>query len=120
MSDVGPNVSCPYGCGLPHLHFQGSVLRSPGEIPLDNGDPNASEEQVSLGGFPETYQMMYMHYLFMGDGSSQRSPVGRKPGSQVWSGALPAQESEEQMIQMCLPSIRNRASLGGCERREGR
>jgi hypothetical protein len=56
------------------------VLKSPGEIPLGKGDPNAPEERVSLVGFPGTYQTLHMLYRFKGDDPRNTLPLGGTPG----------------------------------------
>lgn len=67
MSASESNHLCHCGSGLPLGRSHGSVLKSPGDIPIGEGDPNAPEERVSLVGFPATYQTMHMLYRFKGD-----------------------------------------------------
>jgi hypothetical protein len=83
MSELEPKDLCACGSGLPHHRCHGSVLKSPGEIPLGKGDPNAPEERVSLVGFPGTYQSLHMLYRFKGDDPRNTLPLGGSPGLYV-------------------------------------
>ena len=53
MSNDEQGELCPCGSGLPRRRCHGSILSSPGAIPIGKGDPNSPEEHVSLVGFPE-------------------------------------------------------------------
>ncbi len=80
MSNHEPGELCPCGSGLPHRRCHGSVLSSPGAIPIGKGDPNSPEERVSLVGFPGTYQTLHMLYRFKGDDPRNSLPLGGTPG----------------------------------------
>lgn len=80
MPETEAKDLCPCGSGLPNRRCHGSVLKSPGEIPLGKGDPNAPEERVSLVGFPGTYQTMHVLYRFKGDDPRNTLPLGGSPG----------------------------------------
>jgi hypothetical protein len=80
MSEKESNDLCHCGSGLPFHRCHGSVLKSPRDIPIGKGDPNAPEERVSLVGFPGTYQTMHMLYRFKGDDPRNKLPLGGSPG----------------------------------------
>src|ERR1700688_563329 len=80
MSNDEQGKLCPCGSGLPHRRCHGSVLTSPGAIPIGKGDPNAPEERVSLVGFPGTYQTLHMLYRFKGNDPRNALPPGGTPG----------------------------------------
>ena len=80
MSENESKNLCHCGSGLPLRRCHGSVLKSPGEIPVGTGDPNAPEERVSLVGFPGTHQTMHMLYRFKGDDPRNNLPLGGSSG----------------------------------------
>jgi Methylamine utilization protein MauJ len=80
MSENESKNLCHCCSGLPLRRCHGSVLKSPGEIPVGTGDPNAPEERVSLVGFPGTHQTMHMLYRFKGDDPRNNLPLGGSPG----------------------------------------
>jgi len=81
MSEDEPKDLCSCGSGLSYRRCHGSVLRSPAEIPVAKGDPNAPEERASLAGFPGTYQTLHMLYRFKGDDPRNSLPLGGSPGT---------------------------------------
>jgi hypothetical protein len=80
MSKDEPKDLCHCGSGLPYRRCHGSVLKSPGEIPVGKRDPNAPVERVSLVGFPGTYQTLHALYRFKGDDPRNTLPLGGSPG----------------------------------------
>jgi hypothetical protein len=56
------------------------LLKSPGDIPVGKGDPNAPKERVSLTGFPGTYQSLHMLYRFKGNDPRNALPLEGSPG----------------------------------------
>jgi hypothetical protein len=80
MSNETQVELCPCGSGLPYRRCHGSVLNSPGAIPVGISDPNSPQERVSLVGFPGTYQTLHMLYRFKGDDPRNSLPLGGTPG----------------------------------------
>ena len=80
MSENESNNLCHCGSGLPLRRCHGSVLKSPGDIPIGMGDPNAPKERVSIVGFPGTYQTMHVLYRFKGNDPRNNLPLGGTPG----------------------------------------
>jgi hypothetical protein len=80
MSESDSENLCHCGSGLPLRRCHGSVLKSPGDIPLGKGDPNSPDERVPLLGFPGTHQTMHVLYRFKGDDPRNNLPLGGSPG----------------------------------------
>ena len=80
MSNDKQGELCACGSGLPHVRCHGSVLNSPGGIPVGKGDPQSPEDRVSLVGFPGTYQTLHMLYRFKEDDPRNSLPLGGTPG----------------------------------------
>jgi hypothetical protein len=80
MAETIVDQPCACGSGLSYRRCHGSVLKSPADIPIGNGDPNAPTERVSLTGFPGTYQTLHMLYRLKGDDPRNALPLGGSPG----------------------------------------